>query len=126
MINQRSVQTVNDSNLNEYSGKPLYGSYSFANIPATVEYLLTRAGTSGLPIDVLGDLPKQYDKVILCFVDAFGWRFLERYADKYPFLKRFFDQGVVSKLTTQFPSTTSAHTITIHTGLPNGISGIYE
>lgn len=126
MINQRSVQAVNASALNERFGKPLYASYSFAQIPPTVEYLLTGAGASGLPSDVLGDLPTQYDKVILCFIDAFGWRFLERYADKYPFLKRFFDQGVVSKLTTQFPSTTSAHTITIHTGVPNGISGIYE
>jgi predicted AlkP superfamily pyrophosphatase or phosphodiesterase len=126
MINQRSVEAVNESKFNEQNGKPLYASYCFAQIPATVEHMLTGTGTAGLPTDVLGSLPKQYDKVILCFVDAFGWRFLERYADKYPFLKRFFEQGVVSKLTTQFPSTTAAHTVSIHTGLPDGISGIYE
>jgi len=49
----------------------------------------------------------------------------ERHAD-HPFLKRVAADGVLAKLTSQFPSTTSAHMTTLHTGVPVGESGIYE
>src|SRR5258708_25859608 len=79
-----------------------------------------------MPASVIDDMPRRFDKVILLFVDGFGWRFFERYADKYPFLSRFKSEGIVSKLTSQFRSTTAAHTTTIHTGLPVGESGVFE
>jgi hypothetical protein len=126
MINTLSVRAVDASKLNEHFGKPLYESYNFAHIPTLITHLLTGAGDLGLPADVLGDLPRRYHKVILVFVDAFGWCFFERYADQHPFLKRIVADGVVSKLTTQFPSTTAAHVTTIHTGQPVNVSGIYE
>ncbi|MEP7284148.1 MAG: alkaline phosphatase family protein [Chloroflexota bacterium] len=106
--------------------KPLYETYCFSQIPQTIHFLLTGQGAPGLPESTLATLPRHYDKVILLFIDGFGWRFFERYCDKYPFLKRFISDGVVSKLTSQFPSTTSAHTTTIHTGLPVGESGVFE
>jgi predicted AlkP superfamily pyrophosphatase or phosphodiesterase len=59
-------------------------------------------------------------------VDAFGWRFFERYAEKYDFLKIVLRDGIVSKLTSQFPSTTAAHVTCIHTGLDVAQSGVYE
>ena len=49
-------------------------------------------------------------------MDAFGWRFFERYADT-PFLKEALDGGVVSQLTSMFPSTTVVHLTSSHTGL---------
>jgi hypothetical protein len=126
VINHDSIERIAASKLNDRFGKPLYDSYCFSQIPQTIYHLLTGDGDRGLPASVLGDLPDQYDKVILLFIDAFGWRFFEQYSDHYPFLKRFVDAGVVSKLTTQFPSTTAAHTTTIHTGLPVGTHGVYE
>lgn len=126
MINQKSVAAVNASKFGDHFTKPLYNSYCFSNIPQTVKNLLADEHKPALPDDVLGDLPKSYNKVILFFVDAFGWRFFERYSDKYPFLKRIVDKGVVSKITSQFPSTTPAHVTAIHTGVPVGKSGIYE
>src|SRR5258707_14094464 len=126
MINADSLNAVNASKFNGHFAKPLYDSYCFSQIPQTIYYLLTGDEKPGLPISVLGDLPHRFDKVILMFVDGFGWRFFERYAQKYPFLKRFVSEGVVSKLTSQFPSTTAAHTTTIHTGLPVGESGVFE
>jgi predicted AlkP superfamily pyrophosphatase or phosphodiesterase len=126
MINDESLQAVNAAKLNAHFGKPLYDSYCFSRIPQTVVHLLTGEGDPGLPARVLDGLPARYDKVILLYVDAFGWRFFEQVAGRYPFLQRFVKEGVVSKLTTQFPSTTAAHMTTIHTGLPVGQTGVYE
>jgi predicted AlkP superfamily pyrophosphatase or phosphodiesterase len=126
MFNTTSLEAVNASTFSQQFVKPLYDSYCFSNIPQTIRYLLTGAGQSALPLDVFGNLPTKYDRVILFFVDAFGWRFFERYAEKYEFLKTMLKHGVVSKMTSQFPSTTAAHTTSIHTGLNVGQSGIYE
>jgi len=126
MINTDSLQAVANARLDRNIGKPLYDSYGFSQIPHCIQYLLTGQGNLGLPATVLGDLPQRYDKVILLLVDAFGWRFFQQYQSQLPFLQRITEQGVVSKLTTQFPSTTTAHIATIHTGLPVGTSGMYE
>ncbi|MEZ4661689.1 MAG: alkaline phosphatase family protein [Caldilineaceae bacterium] len=58
--------------------------------------------------------------------DAFGWRFFEQFADSHPLLQRMEQQGKVTKLTSQFPSTTAAHATAIHSGLPVGQSGVFE
>jgi predicted AlkP superfamily pyrophosphatase or phosphodiesterase len=126
MLNATSLNAVNGSRFSHQFVKPLYQSYCFANLPATIQYLLTGAGRSALPLDVFGDLPTRYNKVVLLFVDAFGWRFFGQYADTSPLLKTFVQHGVVSKLTAQFPSTTLAHVTCINTGLNVAQSGMYE
>lgn len=90
--------------------KPRYDSSGFAGIPNRVKEAFAS---------------KQYDAVVLFFVDAFGWRFYERFQDA-PFLKRVGKYGRIEKLTSQFPSTTAAHVTTMHTGLPVGVSGVHE
>ncbi len=77
---------------------------SFAELPSLVESLLAA-----------------HARVALVYFDAFGWRFLERHGD-HPLLAR----ASVEKWTSQFPSTTTAHTTTIHTGLPLARHGLYE
>jgi predicted AlkP superfamily pyrophosphatase or phosphodiesterase len=126
MLNTTSLNAVNASKFSQGFVKPLYDSYCFSNIPQTISFLLTGEGNSALPLDVFGNLPTTYDKVILFFVDAFGWRFFERYAEKYEFLKTILKTGVVSKMTSQFPSTTAAQATCMHTGLNVGQSGVYE
>jgi predicted AlkP superfamily pyrophosphatase or phosphodiesterase len=126
MINADSLQAVAAARLDDNIGKPLYESYGFAQIPRLIQHVLTGQGELGLPATVLGDFPQRYEKVILVFVDAFGWNFFEHYQTRLPFLQRMAQQGIASKLTTQFPSTTAAHVTTIHTGLPVSTSGVYE
>jgi predicted AlkP superfamily pyrophosphatase or phosphodiesterase len=126
VFNHASIRAVNDSTFSQGFIKPLYDSYCFANLPATIEWLLTGQGAPALPRDVFGDLPTRYETVIFLFADAFGWRFFERCAEQYAILKAAAADGVVSKLTSQFPSTTAAHVTNIHTGLNVGQSGIYE
>ncbi len=90
--------------------KPRYDSGGFAGIPNRVKDAF---------------ISKKYDAVVLFFIDAFGWRFYERFQDA-TFIKRIAKHGKIEKLTSQFPSTTAAHVTTIHTGLPVGMSGVHE
>lgn len=90
--------------------KPRYDSGGFAGIPNRVKEAFAS---------------KKYDAVVLFFVDAFGWRFYERFQDD-AFIKRIAKHGRIEKLTSQFPSTTAAHVTTMHTGLPVGVSGVHE
>jgi len=129
MINQSSIEAVHASRVTDQHVRPLYDTYSFANIPGSICRWLTgdpSAADRALPADVLGSLPTQYDKVVLIVLDAFGWAFVEPLLHSDPFLRRFVDQGVVSLLTSQFPSTTSAHMTTLHSGQPVGETGVFE
>jgi predicted AlkP superfamily pyrophosphatase or phosphodiesterase len=104
--------------------RPAYGGRSFADIPATVVRLLT-GGRGGLAPEILGSLDRRWTRVVVVVADGFGWSVAERHAD-HPFLRRVAAEGRLSPLTSQFPSTTSAHMTTLHTGVPVGESGIYE
>src|SRR5215217_2447150 len=94
---------------------------TFALLPATVERLLTGA-PGGLPPALLGgDAPERPDRVAVVLLDAFGMRFVERHAD-HPLFRRLH----VAPLESQFPSTTTAHVTTMHSGTPVGAHGLYE
>lgn len=82
---------------------------TFADIPAEIERRLAAS-----------------PRVIVVLLDAFGRRFLDRYGDGHPLLRRLLADGEVQDLATQFPSTTTAHVTTMHTGLPVGAHGLYE
>lgn len=64
-------------------------------------------------------------RVVVVLLDAFGWRFVERHAD-HPLLRRIAAHGTLEPLRSQFPSTTTAHVTTMHTGVPVGTHGLYE
>jgi len=108
---------------NEAWRLPAYGSACFDMLPATVTHVLTGTGRER-SLD-LGRLAGRYERVLLIYFDAFGWRCYERHAS-HPFFEQARDRGVVVKLTSQFPSTTAAHMTTIHTGLPVAVHGVYE
>ena len=106
--------------------KPEYGSRCFSEIPQLVEHLLVDGPAPPLPAEILDATSADCEAVVLFFVDAFGWRFFEKYRDQYPFLDRISRTGAVTQLTSQFPSTTTAHVTCVHTGLPVGQSGLFE
>jgi Type I phosphodiesterase / nucleotide pyrophosphatase len=99
---------------------PAWGTRSFDLLPATVERLFTGAG-GGVDLGVPA-LDDRYDHVVLIYFDAFGWHFAERHGD-HPFLR---NAVAVERMTSQFPSTTTVHTTTIHSGLPVAEHGLYE
>ncbi len=103
--------------------KPRYDSGGFAGLPAAI---LSAFGPS--PTGQPNHQPHfagEYDNIIFCFIDGFGWRHFEKFG-AHPFLERFARSGHVAKLTAQFPSTTAAHVTCIHTGQNVGQSGIFE
>jgi hypothetical protein len=125
-LDAASVAAVDGARRTGGGVRPLATGYTFAALPATIERLLVDAGEEALPRAALGDAPQRVDRVVLVMLDAFGWRFFDRYADDHPLLRRFLADGTVAKLTSQFPSTTVAHVTTLHTGRPVTEHGLYE
>ena len=123
MINEKSLQTVKEAKFSKEFCRPLYSTYCFSQIPATIESLFT-AEKKGLPGDTHETGP--YDHVIFLFLDGFGWSFFEKYKTAIPMLKVFEKEGIVSKITSMFPSTTAAHVSCINTDLLPIQTGIYE
>ena len=126
MINERSLATVDAARLPGGRVRPLYDSYGFARIPGTLLQLFGERDAAALPGDVLPVLDDATPRVVAVLIDALGWAFAERFATRSPLLARVRAEGVVSKLTTQFPSTTTAHVTTLHTARPVGEHGAYE
>src|SRR6266851_4520952 len=102
---------------------PERGHRCFDQLPATIERVLTGART-GLPLDE-PLLRERFGRIALIYLDAFGWTFLER-QQRHSLLGRVSSDGLVAQLTSQFPSTTTAHVTTIHSGLPVAEHGLYE
>jgi hypothetical protein len=128
LYNTRSIETVDQALLPGGWRRPCYEHYSFYRIPGTIEHLLCGAPHAAtLPVDTLPDESfDDVDRVVLLFIDGFAWRYVEMYADQYPVLARFIEQGTMSKLTSMFPSTTTNHVTGIHTGLAPAQSGLFE
>ncbi len=126
MLNPASVAAVEAARFNEHFVRPLNQGYGFAALPNTITRLLSGSGAEGLPPEAFTGLPTRPQHVVLLLIDALGWCFFAPRMEAYPFLYRFVEHGIVSRLTTLFPSTTSAHVSTIHTGLMPSHTGIYE
>ncbi|HEY3612643.1 MAG TPA: alkaline phosphatase family protein [Gaiellales bacterium] len=126
MINERSLAALAAARLPGGRVRPLYDSYCFSRIPGTILGLFGDDSADALPGDVLPPLGAEPPRVVAVLADAVGWAFVERYAERAPLLARMREQGVVSQLTSQFPSTTSAHVTTLHTTQPVGEHGLYE
>jgi hypothetical protein len=109
--------------LDRPGSRQLEAAPSFAAIPGTIERLLT-GSTDGSTLTLDG-LSGRAERVLFIYLDAFAWRFFERHA-RHPLLDRARHDALVLELASQFPSTTAAHTTTLHSGLPVGVHGVYE
>jgi hypothetical protein len=105
--------------------KPAYGSGSFAEIPDLLRAVLIGGAAPALRPQGWASRPQRHQNVIVLFVDACGWHAFERFQD-HPLFQRFIQRGSVNCLTSQFPSTTSAHVTTLYTGQPVGQHGVFE
>lgn len=106
---------------------PAYGESTFDLLPNTIEQLLTGSKQATRTYPVLRDwFPENVaERVVLVYLDAFGWQLAERHRE-HRLLQRARDDGLITKMTSQFPSTTTVHTTTIHSALPVAAHGLYE
>lgn len=122
MINTKSIEHL--KNYTKYR-KPDYGSYAFSRIPGTFNRLLGFPEKfNALPADCTQDVVT--DRVVVFFIDAMGWVFLERLLEENPILKNIYDNALVSKITSNFPSTTTNHVVAFSSGLTPGQTGLIE
>lgn len=129
LINKLSISRVQSATYRARYRLPCFSDYCFASIAPAIKQNFGAAVGSGrgsLPRDVFAPPPGGYKHIALLFIDAFGWVFAQKYLEELPFLRRFVERGTVSVVTSQFPSTTSAHITSIHSGLPVAETGIYE
>ena len=125
MINDHTLARF--APLGEHLLKPIFADYSFANIPNTVHRLLTGETIGPLiPPDAFGGSYPAPEKVVLVFVDSFGWQFWQQYADRSRVMRRVVEQGVLTPISALFPSTTSASVTTLNLGVLPARHGIYE
>lgn len=103
--------------------RPEQGTRCFDQLPATVERLLTGHADGPALDEPL--FRERFERVVFVYFDAFGWTFLERHAG-HSLFDRARSDGLVTQLTAQFPSTTTAQVTTIHSGLPVAEHGLYE
>lgn len=106
--------------------KPIYSDYSFGNIPNTVHYLLTgeRLGPI-LPEDCFGGSYPKPDKVVLFFIDAFGWKFWQDHWRDFAPMRRVVENGMLTPISALFPSTTAASVTTMNLGVLPAQHAIY-
>lgn len=107
--------------------KPIYADYSFGNIPNTIHYLLTgeRLGPL-LPEDCFGGSYPRPEKVVLFFLDAFGWQSWQEHGRRFATTRRVIDEGVLTPISALFPSTTSASVSTLNLGVLPARHALYE
>ena len=103
--------------------RPEQGRRCFDQLPSTVERLLT-GGADGPALEE-PLLQERFERIVFVYIDAFGWTFLDRHAE-HPLFARARSEGLLTQLTAQFPSTTTAQVTTVHSGLPVAEHGLYE
>jgi hypothetical protein len=125
MINEASLAKFEP--LAEGLVKPIYADYSFGNIPDTIEHLLTgnRRGPL-LPADCLGGSYPEPTKIVLVFVDSFGWQFWQQYHASFRTTSRVVEQGTLTPISALFPSTTAASVSTLNLGVLPSAHSLYE
>lgn len=105
---------------------PDYDRLSLVNIPSTIASCLGVKQTRPvLPKEILEGQLDGVERVVLLLLDGFGYdQFLRRIS--LDFFSNLLRKGVVSPLTTVFPSTTAAAVTSINTGLTPQEHGLPE
>lgn len=104
---------------------PDYGGYCFAHLPHSLTAVLGEDTGRTLPRDVFADVDTDVSTVLVVLIDSFGFEHWRRDHADHAFLREVTDRGVVTPVTSIYPSETAAAVPTFHTGvLPAEHGGI--
>lgn len=107
--------------------RPIYQDYSFGNIPNTIERLLTgEVRGPPLPADCFGGAYPQVQKVVVIFVDSFGWEFWQAYGSRFRATRHVMERGTLTPISALFPSTTAGSVSTMNLGVLPAAHALYE
>jgi hypothetical protein len=107
--------------------KPIYADYAFANLASTIHYLLTREQLGPLlPADCFGGSYPSPRRIVLVFIDSFGWEVWQRYQDCSRITRAVVERGMLTPVSALFPSTTAASVTTLNLGCLPATHGVYE
>jgi hypothetical protein len=95
---------------------PAYDSYCIGNLPDTLRSVLDLPTDRPLPDDALSGVRTDVNRVVMIVVDGFGLDAWQREQDDHAFLRSITDAGVVTPLTSIYPSETAAAITTLETG----------
>lgn len=79
-----------------------------------------------LPVDCFGSRYPRPQKIVLFFIDAFGWEFWQRFAQVSRIMRRVVDEGRLTPISALFPSTTAASVTTMNLGALPAAHAIFE
>ncbi len=108
---------------------PFYEEYCFSNIPFTIlKFFGIKTERTMLPSKLSGERTEfeGTGKLILLIIDGFGYDQWLHYHKQHEFLDKLTKRGVVSPITTVFPTTTANAITTINTGLTPQEHGLIE
>lgn len=125
MINKRIERIISKEKGEGNFIYPFYEKYCFSNIPSTIlSFFGIKTKRPTLPSELYEEKIEGSNKVVLFLIDALGYNQWIRYNNE--FFRTFTQKGLVSPITTIFPSTTAATITTISSGLTPQEHGLPE
>ena len=111
---------TNDFIFPEYNGK------NFINIINSIKHNFGINDGITLENKKIKKILLNKEKVVFILVDAFGWKFYKSVREDSKFFKEIRKRGIEEKITSQFPSTTTAHVTSVITGKDVSTHGFFE
>lgn len=111
---------TNDFIFPEYNGK------NFINIINSIKHNFGINDGITLENKKIKKILLNKEKVVFILVDAFGWKFYKSVREASKFFKEIRKRGIEEKITSQFPSTTTAHVTSVITGKDVSTHGFFE
>ena len=98
---------------------PFYEQYCFSNIPSTIlNFFGIKTRKTSLSSKIINKTTEfeETNKLILLIIDGFGFNQWLRYYQQHEFFSKLTKKGIVSPITSVFPSTTANAITTINSG----------
>jgi predicted AlkP superfamily pyrophosphatase or phosphodiesterase len=108
---------------------PFYEQYCFSNIPSTIlNFFDIKTQKTSLLSKIINNTTdvEETNKLVLIIIDGFGFNQWIRYYKQHEFFSKITQRGVVSPITSVFPSTTANAITTINSGLTPQEHGLPE